>query len=174
MYMHAARFNARLDQKGGIIIFKDQDRNLWDKEMIQAGLYYLEKAATGETLSEYHLEAGIAAEHCLAESYATTNWQNIYHYYKQLFAIKQNSIIELNMAIISSQTDSIEASIKQLLTIEEGAKLNNYYLLSATLGTFYFDVGNMERAKCYFQKALDQTQSKTERDFLTQYLAHCK
>ena len=49
----------------------------WDRELKKRGLAHLMRSARGETLSRYHAEAGIAAEHCLAPSYAETNWEEI-------------------------------------------------------------------------------------------------
>src|SRR5258708_2241135 len=74
MCLHAARFDARVDRMGGLLLLEEQDRSLWDGELVQRGLDHLTRSARGGTLSRYHAEAGIAAEHCLAPSYAETNW----------------------------------------------------------------------------------------------------
>src|SRR6185503_10717660 len=77
MYLHAARFDARLDAAGGLLLLEEQDRSLWDRELVRLGLHYLQRSASGEHFSRYHAEAGIAAEHCLAPSYAETRWDEI-------------------------------------------------------------------------------------------------
>ena len=74
MCFHAARFDARVDGMGGLLLLEEQDRSLWDRELVHRGLVHLMRSARGETPSRYHAEAGIAAEHCLAPSYAETNW----------------------------------------------------------------------------------------------------
>jgi predicted RNA polymerase sigma factor len=71
---HAARFEARVDGWGGLLLLEEQDCSLWDRELIRRGLDHLVRSTRGETVSRYHAEAGIAAEHCLAPSYAETNW----------------------------------------------------------------------------------------------------
>lgn len=166
MYLHAARFEARLDQQGGIIIFQDQDRSLWDRDMINTGVYYLNKSSSGNELSEYHIEAGIAAQHCLSESYVKTNWKSLYKQYELLLSIKKNPIIELNLAIIISKTEGLTASIQRLKKLEKSNQLKEYYLLPATLATFYLETGNKKDALKYFIKAKQLTKSNTELKFL--------
>jgi len=174
MYFHAARFDARLDSNGGIIIFEDQDRSKWDLDMIRTGIHFLNKSAAGEELSAYHFEAGIAAEHCLASSFESTNWQNIFRQYQLLYAIKPNPVIELNLAIISSRIDGIDASIEKLIVIERTGALENYYLLASTLGHFYFEKGMHSKALQYFEKALSLTRSPVEMRLLKEKIERCK
>src|SRR6187549_430727 len=66
MSFHAARFEARVDGTGGLLLLEEQDRSLWDHELVQRGIAHLTRSARGEKLSRYHAEAGLAAEHCLA------------------------------------------------------------------------------------------------------------
>src|SRR5215472_16876986 len=70
MLFHAARFDARLDKDGCILLLEDQDRSRWDTERIARAAFYLGESAAGETVSRYHLEAGIAAHYSLAPSFA--------------------------------------------------------------------------------------------------------
>src|SRR5690606_10541520 len=59
MCLNAARFKSRVDADGDLLLLKDQDRSTWDFRLIQRGLVHLGRAATGDNLSEYHLQAGI-------------------------------------------------------------------------------------------------------------------
>lgn len=70
MCFHAARFAARLDGDGNLLMLCDQDRARWDRDLIAEGFRHLERSAEGEQASPLHLEAGIAALHCLARDYA--------------------------------------------------------------------------------------------------------
>ena len=173
MYLHGARFDARLDKEGGIVIFEDQDRGRWDRDMIRTGLYYLQKSASGATLSAYHLEAGIAAEHCLAGSIETTDWQSIYRQYQLLYEKKPIPVVALNMAIISSKIEGIDASIEKLIELEKSGALDHYYLLAATLGHFYAEKSAFENALAYYRKALELTNSPAEARFLEAKIARC-
>ncbi|MDN5202089.1 sigma-70 family RNA polymerase sigma factor [Fulvivirgaceae bacterium BMA10] len=174
MYLHAARFEARLDDHGTIIIFEDQDRALWDRRLIVAGMKFLKKASIGDQLTEYHLEAGIAAEHCLAKNYRETDWISIYRQYELLYQIKCNPIIELNMAIIISQVSGFEKAIERLEEIVKSKTLDQYYLLPATLGTFYLKIKHFEKAIHYLNSAKKMTSSRQEIDFLEKKLKECQ
>ena len=173
MLFHSARFDSRTDEQGGIIIFKEQNRALWNRELIQTGLHFLKIASTGDQLSAYHLEAGIAAEHCIAKSFDDTNWQNISRQYHLLYQIKPIPVIELNQAIILSKTHGVDTAIKKLRSIEETGKLKDYFLLPATLGEFYFQVGQLDLARDYFRKARGLTQSDSAISFLNEKIKDC-
>ncbi len=173
MYLHGARFEARLDKQGGIVIFEDQDRSQWDQDMIRSGLYFLQKSAAGQVLSAYHLEAGIAAAHCLASDIENTDWQSIHRQYQLLYKIKPSPVVALNMAIISSKIESIDASIDSLLVLEKNGALENYYLLFATLGHFYIKKADYQNALVYLRRASALTNSPAERRFLDAKIATC-
>lgn len=173
MCLHTARFDARTDQKGAIVIFEDQNRSLWNKELISKGMYYLGKASTGKQLTEYHLEAGIAAEHCLSKSFAETNWESIYQQYEKLYSLTQSPIILLNLAIIKSQTESVESSLQALEKIAGNPQLQNYYLLPMTRGVLSLKSGNPTQARNFLLRALKLTQSPQETTFIKSKLAKC-
>lgn len=173
MCFHSARFDARLDKKGGIILYEEQDRGLWDFDLIAQGIRSLQKAATGEILTEYHLEAGIAAEHCMAKSYKETDWESIYKQYELLYRLKSNPIIKLNLAIIQSQLTDFETSLKALQQIEQGKELINYYLLPATQGIFNMKVRAFEKAIPYLKTAKMLTSSAQEKRFIEDQIQIC-
>jgi RNA polymerase sigma factor (sigma-70 family) len=170
MCFHTARFNARIDDKGAIIIFEHQNRELWNKELIALGVIHLNNASRGEKLSAYHLEAGIAAEHCLAKSFEETDWKSIYNQYELLFKLKPNPLITLNLAIIKSKLDGERESLRMLEKLAKTPELSNYYLLWATQGVFSLKLKEYSKATEYFQKAIGLTNSKTEVDFLERKL----
>ena len=174
MCFHISRFEARQDFKGGIIIFEDQDRSVWNKDLISMGMQYLAKSKKAETISSFHLEAGIAAQHCLAPSFQETNWNRIYEYYLHLEKLKPNPIIKLNMAIVTSQLSGYEKGIEVLEKLEENKTLSNYYLLPVTQGTFLFRLRKFKKAIRYFQLGLDLNPSKKEIDFIQNNITLCK
>src|SRR5262249_56921389 len=84
---------------------------LWDRELVQRGLAHLARAARGETLSRYHAEAGISAEHCLAPSYAETNWEEIVRLYEVLERIAPSPLNVLNRAIALAEWKGPDAGL---------------------------------------------------------------
>lgn len=173
MCFHIARFEARLDKRGAIVIFEDQDRRLWDRRLIATGMRCLGKASSGDRLSTYHLEAGIAAEHCMARSFADTDWQSVYRQYELLYQINNNPIVKLNMAIVCSQTEGAAAAIDRLEEMAADSDLHEYYLLPATLGVLYLQTGEYRRARQNFTKARSMTKSRQAIDFIEKKLDEC-
>jgi len=171
MCFHSARFESRIDDHGALVIFDRQDRSLWNAELIRWGHYYMSKAAQGDVLSEYHLEASIAAEHCSAKDFKSTRWDAIDRYYEVLAEIKDNPVIELNRAVILSQTQGPDKAIQVLERLKNHPRLARYYLLHSTLGELYFRVGETALARDHFSRAVELTSSKTELNFLAGKLA---
>lgn len=167
MCFHVARFDGRIDDKGAIVLFKDQDRGIWNRDLIQMGSYYLTGATSKEGLNAYHVEASIAAIHCHASSYDKTNWSFIGQLYHQLYNLKPSPIILLNIAIVESQLNGIDSGIEQISRlIEKEPQLKNYYLLYATLGEFYSQTGNKDLSVSNFKKAKSLTFSPKEQELL--------
>ncbi|MEQ9423002.1 MAG: sigma-70 family RNA polymerase sigma factor [Cyclobacteriaceae bacterium] len=168
MCFHTARFDSRIDNKGAIIVFEDQDRTKWNKELIDMGIYYLSEASNEKSeVSVYHLEANIASVHCTAKSFEDTDWLQIEKLYHWLYLFKPTPIIKLNLAIVSSKIVGLEKALEQLEYLEQTeGKLKNYYLLHATMGEFYKQLGKTDKAMNHFAKAKHLTNSSKERQLI--------
>lgn len=169
--LHAARFDARLDPNNALVILQEQDRNSWNKELIDRGLEFLTRSATGDLATAYHLEAAIAAEHCLAPDFASTDWDRIHSYYTALVRLKPSSVIRLNLAIAAGKKDGPLAAITLLHELERHKALENYYLLYASLGEFYCQIGDRTNATDYFLRAKNLARSPAIRGLLDRKLA---
>jgi len=166
----AARSNARLDAGGNILLLQQQNRELWNRELINKGIYYLEAASEGSNISKYHLEAGIAYEHARAAEYALTNWNNILQCYDLLCKYYYSPVVELNRAIVIGQVNGPAAGIKAVEAIPENEALKKYYLLPATLGEMYLQLKDHTRAREYFTQAIALTRAAAEKKLLQQKL----
>jgi len=174
MCFHAARFGARIDNGGAIVLFEDQDRSLWDKELIQIGMNHLADSFPDDSLSSYHIEAQIAAEHCLAESFENTDWQSLYKLYELLGKLKPNPVVELNLAIIQGRINGLEASLKQLESLAKKNTLSHYHLLPATQGMFLMQLARYKEALPYFEAALQLKPSTAELEMINSKISECK
>ncbi|MGN6510262.1 MAG: DUF6596 domain-containing protein [Chitinophaga sp.] len=87
MCFHSSRFDARMNDTGGIILYGEQDETRWNRELIERGEYYLNRAAGGPALTRYHLEAAIAYWHTHKEDSAE-KWNNILDLYNQLLILE--------------------------------------------------------------------------------------
>jgi RNA polymerase sigma-70 factor (ECF subfamily) len=166
MCFHAARFDARVDGMGGLLLLEEQDRSLWDRELVQRGLIHLTRAARGETLSRYHTEAGLAAEHCLAPSYAETNWEQIVRLYEVLERIAPSPLNVLNRAIALAEWKGAEAGLTALQTFEAPSWLLGYYLWDATLGELHRRRGDRDQALAHTRRALAAAPTNAEKALL--------
>src|SRR5262249_22477549 len=81
---HIARSPARRADDGGLLLLHEQDRARWDPALFEEGFRYLARSSRGDELSRFHLEAGIAACHAKAASYAGTDWAQIVELYDAL------------------------------------------------------------------------------------------
>jgi RNA polymerase sigma factor (sigma-70 family) len=170
MCFHAARFDARVDGMGGLLLLEEQDQALWDRELIQRGLLHLARSARGQSMSRYHLEAGVAAEHCLAPSYAETNWEEIVRLYEVLERIAPSPLNVLNRAIALAQWKGPDAGLAAIEAIEPPSWLLGYYLWDATLGELHRRRGDPKRALAHTKRALAAAPTNPERALLERRL----
>lgn len=173
MCFHAARFDSRTDEAGSIILLKEQDRSKWNKELIEHGNYYLDKASDGD-YTAYHLEAAIASVHCTAKNFEKTDWKLILQLYDALILIKDSPVIKLNRAIVISKLHSADKAIEEINKIEGIESLtNSFYLFSATLGDLYLQKKEFSTAKHYLDKSLKLTTSNAEKELIKKKMLLC-
>src|SRR4029077_15613220 len=96
MCLNKARLPARLNASGKLNSLLDQDRSLWDQNLVSEGLQLLDLSAKGSELSEYHLEAAIAAVHATGPSMRDTDWAEIVSLYDTLMGIRPTPVVALN------------------------------------------------------------------------------
>jgi RNA polymerase sigma-70 factor (ECF subfamily) len=169
--LQSARSPARVDSQGDLFLLCDQDRARWDASRISEGIGRLERCARGDRMTEYHLEAGIAAAHATARDFASTNWEYIAYLYDQLYAMNPSPVVALNRAVAVSRSRGARAGLRALAGIEGHPALGRYHLLPATLGMLWRESGNPGKAADYFRQALECACSAPERRFLERQLA---
>jgi RNA polymerase sigma factor (sigma-70 family) len=173
MLFHAARFDARLDPGGFVLLIEEQDRSKWDRRLIQRAQEFLDLSARGMVVSVYHLEAGIALHHCAAKNFEATDWPAILRLYDALLAIHRSPVYLLNRAIVVAQIDGPAAGIRALDEAGLDPALQRYYLFHATLGEFYRRAGDFPRARRHLEVARKKTNSPFDREIIDRRLASC-
>lgn len=163
---HASRFESRLSAEGEIILLSDQDRSKWNSELIEKGNEFMNRSAFGFTISNYHLEAALAFEHCRAKTFEETNWNRIIELYDKLSENSPSPVTELSRAAAILQKDGAEAALKAIEGIKEKKKLEAYYLYHSLLGEIYSRLNNKKKAKEFYQTAIKLTRSETEKKLL--------
>jgi len=157
MYFHASRFEARLSKDGELILYDEQDTNLWNRELISKGAYYFRRAAKGETLSKYHLEAGIAFWNT-QQADTPEKWENILQLYNRLLQMAYSPVAALNRTYALSKANSKEEAIIEA----EKLKLENNQFYFALLGELYTGI-DRRKALDNFQRAFSLAKTATDK-----------
>ncbi|NQZ11512.1 MAG: sigma-70 family RNA polymerase sigma factor [Algicola sp.] len=149
MYFHLAKINTRQDSYGSLLLLEQQDRRRWNKQQITVAMGFLAQSATGNTISRYHIEAGIAAEHCLSPSFEQTPWEKIVASYELLHSIAPSPLHYLNHAIATAQWKSPEAGLAVLNSIDIPDWLDRSYHWYAVQADLLFRSGETIQGQAY-------------------------
>lgn len=157
MCFHASRFDARINAAGELILYDEQDTNLWNTDLISKGGYFLHCATSGPTLTQYHLEAGIAYWNTRKED-SKEKWESILQLYNQLLQIAYYPIAALNRTYALSRANGKAAAIIEA----EKLQLTNHHFYYLLLGELYTGV-DQPKALQHFQQALLLARTEAER-----------
>lgn len=174
MLLNAARIPSRVDGEGNLLRLQEQDRWRWNQPMIARGMFHIAQSAAGREISEYHLQAGIAACHCSARDYASTNWPQILEMYDRLVEFDDSAVVALNRAVALAEVDGAREGIEAVNAIGNLQSLESYYLLYAVLGEFEARLNHPHAAAAHFRKSLQLAEIKSEQIFLSKRLAACE
>ncbi len=161
MCFHSSRFDARHDQNGEIILYQDQDTDLWDQELIAKGQYFLDQASQGDKISKYHLEAGIAYWHTIKAD-SKEKWGNILQLYNQLLLIEYSPIAALNRTYALAKANGKKEAIIEA----EKIKLTDNHLYHSLLGELYTGIDNA-KAISHLQTALALAKSTADKTLIS-------
>jgi RNA polymerase sigma-70 factor (ECF subfamily) len=157
MCFHTSRFEARFNKDGETVLYDEQDVSLWNPELISQGGYYLNRSANGDTVSKYHLEAGIAYWSTQKQD-TKEKWENVLQLYNRLLQIQYSPIAALNRTYALSKANSKEEAI--LETEKLNLTENPFYF--GLLGELWLDIDN-NKAIENLKKALVLTKTETGR-----------
>jgi RNA polymerase sigma-70 factor (ECF subfamily) len=173
MALQAARLSARTDAHGDLVLLEDQDRSRWDRELLATGFGYFDRAIAGEDVSEYHVQAAIAATHARAATGGEVNWALILELYDQLTAMSGSPVAALNRAVALAKLRGAMDGLAEVDRLAGDPRLRHYYLLLAVRGHLLLELGRRaEAAQCY-RAALALRCSEPERRFLRRRLEEC-
>jgi RNA polymerase sigma factor (sigma-70 family) len=174
MCLHAARLPSRVDQSGNLSSFFNQDRSNWDAALCAEGQRLLDLSASGSTLTEYHLEAAIAAVHANARCAEDTNWGQIVALYNTLIGIRPSPVVALNRAIAVAQHEGPERGLEEIRAITASDRLASYPFYYAALGELELRCDRRDIALEHFQAAIALARNPMERRFLEQRASACE
>lgn len=173
MLFNAARLRSRFSASGELLDLEEQDRGLWNNDLILLGSKYLHQSRD-IAVSSYHYEASIAYLHCIAGNFQSTDWNTIKGLYLKLLQLNTNPFIELNYAIALYYAGKKEDAFTILNALQQNRFMNQYYLLNASMGKMYLLEKDYNKAKNYLQAAFEQTNMQAEKDFINKLLKKIK
>jgi RNA polymerase sigma factor (sigma-70 family) len=162
MCFHSSRFSARETNEAGFILYEQQDEKLWDTDLINRGIYFLNRSAKGSEITSYHLEARIAFLHCKKED-TKQKWQEILQLYNQLLMINYSPSVALSRTFALYKANGKEAALLEA----EKLKLESYHSYFLLLGELYKGIDNT-KAILNFQKAHSLAKTQTEKQNVQQ------
>ncbi|WP_187436194.1 RNA polymerase sigma factor [Bradyrhizobium hipponense] len=159
MLLHDARRAGRETAAGDIVLLEEQDRTLWDRAQIEAGLLLVDDAlrAPGRP-HPYAVQAAIAALHARAPSYAQTDWPQIAGLYEVLLRINPSAVIELNHAAAVSMVDGPARALDLVDAIAARGALEGYEMLPAVRADLLRRLGRKDEARAAYVAATEATQ----------------
>ena len=160
MCFHSSRFEARTTENGEIILYQDQDESLWNQELIDKGTYFLSQSSTGNTLSKYHLEAGIAYWHTQKKDTAE-KWEHILELYNNLIILEYSPIVALNRTYVLSKVIGKQGAIAEA----EKLQLTDNHFYYSLLGNLYSGYDN-QKALQHFQTAFDLAKTNSDKNII--------
>ena len=157
MLFHASRFGARLDKNGELVLYGQQDTSLWNADLISKGAYFLNRSASGNNLSKYHLEAGIAFWNTQKDD-TKEKWERVLQLYDLLLQLEYSPMAALNRIYALSKANGKEEAIREAEKLQlEG---NHFYF--ALLGELYSGIDN-EKADAHLRRALALSKTPAEK-----------
>jgi len=174
MALQAARLRARVDESGDLILLEYQDRSRWDQQLIGLGFHHFNQSIAGDEVSEYHVQAAIAATHARATGRQSIDWPVILQLYDQLLSLNGSPVVALNRAVAVARVHGPATALAAIEPLESDAKLRNYYLRLAVRGHLLLELGRGIEAAACFRAALECPCSDPERRFLRRKLAECE
>lgn len=152
LLLQHARARARLDAQNNIVLLEDQDRALWDRELIAEGLAMVEKALRHQHPGPYQVQAAIAAVHAQAASGAETDWAEIDRLYEILERLQPSPVVTLNRAVAVSKLRGAAEALAMIEPLE--AKLGGYFYFFGLKGALLTQLGRAEEARIAFDRAI--------------------
>ncbi len=163
MCFHASRFGARTTDRSQLVLYRDQDRTKWDRQLMEKGSYYLNKSSRGDRLTKYHLEAAIAYWHTQPDN--REKWENILQLYNYLLQIAYSPMAALNRTYALARAGGKKAGLTEALKLQ----LDHHHLYHALLAEL-FDTDHLEKKRFHLSRALELSKSASERILLAKKL----
>lgn len=166
MLLHESRRTARTSLDGDLILLDDQDRSLWNRDLIEEGQQLVQQAFASPAVGVHAIQAAIAAAHAAARTASQTNWPHIVSLYDLLLKAESSPVVELNRAVAVAMADAPQSGLEIIETILARGDLRDYHLAHAARADLCRRIGRISDAQQSYQQALSLARQEPERRFL--------
>jgi RNA polymerase sigma-70 factor (ECF subfamily) len=170
MLLHESRRTARLSPQGDIVLLEDQDRSLWNRELIAEGKELVRRSLASRRFGVYTIQAAISAVHADAPTAADTDWEQIVALYDVLLQAQPSPVVELNRAVAVAMRDGPQVGLATIESILARGDLVEYHLAHAARADLLRRLGRTADARQAYQQALFLAKQEPERRFLEKRL----
>lgn len=166
MLLAESRRPARTDVGGSLVLLADQDRSLWDPDLIAEGQEIVRWCLRRNDPGPFQIQAAIAAVHSDAATADDTDWSQIVLLYDHLLVLAPSAVVALNRAIAVAELEGPDAALQSV----DGLGLDDYHLFHATRGVLLDRLGRRDEAAAAHTRALALTENPAERELLARRL----
>ena len=171
MLLHESRRAARVSTEGDLVLLEDQDRSLWNRDLIAEGTALVERAFSSRQVGPYTLQAAIVAVHAAAATLADTDWPQIVGLYDMLMQVAPSPVFETSRAVAVAMRAGPSAGLDLIDGILARGQLEEYHLAYSARAELCRRLGKTAEARASYERALDLAQQEPERRFLERRLA---
>lgn len=171
MLLTESRREARTNSKGDLIPLEEQNRALWNLNLIEEGSRLVNKALSQDRVGAYTLQAAISDVHCNARHYDETDWNRVVTLYSYLMVLEPSPVVKLNLAVALAMRDGPESVLATIDELIQKGGLSQYHLAHATRADLHRRTGNKIEASVSHQDALRLAVQEPERRFIRRRLA---
>ncbi|MDD7969286.1 RNA polymerase sigma factor [Actinomycetospora lemnae] len=154
-----ARRPARVGPSGELVVLAEQDRSLWDQELIAEGHELVRRCLRRDQPGPYQLQAAINAVHTDGPA---TDWTQVLALYDQLIEHQPTPVVALNRAVAVAE---VHGPALALAVVDE-LDLPHYHLLPATRADLLARLDRTTEAAAAYDEAIALATNDTERAFL--------
>jgi RNA polymerase sigma-70 factor (ECF subfamily) len=170
MLLQESRRAARASAESDLVPREDQDRSLWDRDLIREGVALVERSLASGPPGLYTLQAAIAAVHAGTIAASQTDWVRIVGLYDLLLRVEPSPVIELNRAVAVAMRDGPRAGLELIDAILSRGELSDYHPAHAARAELCRRLGKAADAKASFERAFALARQEPERRFLERRL----
>ena len=167
LMLHAeGRRRARRRADGEYVPLAEQDRQLWDSEMINEAEALLHRASTLGSIGRFQLEAALQSAHVDRRRTGRSNWTEVVQLYDALFALAASPVVAINRALAIAEVHGADAGLQAMPDAMGDVRLAEYQPYWAARAELLTRTGAREEARRAYEMAIGLERDPAVRAFL--------